>query len=226
MNRMQRTTGMVAILALALILVGCNSPTVVVPPTQDIPSIRTEAAATVISKITIEAALNPTATAPATAVPATQQPEATATSAATPTSTAVVITAIPTFTPFPTSSGAIYPTRTVRAGPDQAQLLSQSPTDGTVENPSAEFDGAWKFKNIGTSTWNTNYSIRAAEGKGTNLAKATRYYLKDKIAPGESVNVFADMVAPSTGGRYVSYWELVNDNGAIFYNFYLVIDVK
>ena len=37
MNRMQKTTRVFGILALALILVGCSTPTVVAPPTPDIP---------------------------------------------------------------------------------------------------------------------------------------------------------------------------------------------
>jgi hypothetical protein len=223
MNRMQITTRMFAILTLVFILVGCSSPTVVEQPTQDIPSVRTEAARTVIAKITIEAALQPTATSAATETPLPVV--YTATTEPSPTSMPTA-TLIPTSTKASSSSGggsAVYPTATRRAGPDQANLISQDPMDGTNFTAGEEFDGSWTFKNIGTSTWTTGYEYRWSGG--TNLAKAKIYTLKAPVKPGETVTIYADMVAPSTQGRYVSNWELVNENGDIFYTFYLVIDV-
>lgn len=230
MNRMQKTIGVLAFLALALILAGCSTPTVIAPPTPDIPAIRTESVQTLVAKLTIEAALNPPTSVP-TETPAPAEPTATATPLPSPTQapvTAPTATLIPTVKPA-TSGGSgsvVYPTATRRSGPDQAEYISQKPADGTVFSPGTEFDGAWTFKNIGTKTWNSNYRIRVAEGKGTIISLAKAYYLKGDVAVGKTVTVYADMKAPSTAGRYVSYWELVNDNGDIFFTFYLVIDVK
>lgn len=235
MNRMQRATWWVLILALALTLVGCNTPTVEVSPTQDIPSIRTESAQTVVAKITIDAALNPTE------VPATQPPAQpvviTATQA--PTATATQALQLPTLAPTKTatarpatssgtsgSSGVVYPTKTVRSGPDQAQLVSQEPKDGAVYGPGEEFDARWTFKNVGTSTWNANYRVNVQTDKGTQMAKADRYMIRDVTAPGASTTFIADMVAPTSAGRYVMYLNLANDNNSVFYTFYTVIDVK
>jgi hypothetical protein len=226
----QKATRVFAILALVMILAGCTTPTVVVPPTADIPKVRTEAAQTVVAKITIEAALNPTSTA-------TEAPVAfTATTAPSPTAAAAEpsATLIPTLTSVATlkpssggGGGGVYPTATRRAGPDQAQFISQSPTDGHVFHPSEDFDGVWTFKNVGTSTWNTHFYYRVAEkSRGLGIAKANIYYLGKDVKPGESISLIADMVAPSTAGRYVVYMELVNDNGSTFYAFYMVVDVK
>ncbi len=228
MKHTQKTTRVVASLALALILVGCNSPTVVVPPTQDIPSIRTESAQTVVAKLTIDAALNTTPAPEATQTPAvitaTTAPSPTA-APATATSSAAVATATTVVYVQPTAAPQLYPTFTPRSGPDQAQFISQTPTDGTVFNPSNSFDAVWTFKNIGTSTWNTNYFIRVAP-KGTKMSPQNRYFIHSPVKPGQTVQLIADMKAPTTQGRYVSYWELCNDNGDIFFNFYMVIDVK
>lgn len=223
MNHMQKTIGVFAFLALAISLVGCSTATVVAPPTPDIPSIRTESVQTVVAKLTIEAALNPTATQEPTQ---TSVPEATATTA--PTATLAVV-ALPTSTLIPTanlSSGgsSVSPTATRRPGPDQAQYVSQDPQDGTLFQPGNTFDGTWTVKNIGTSTWDTHYKIRF--GGGTNLALKSLYYLKGTVAPGDTVKLITDMQAPSTAGRYVSYWQLLNANGDIFYQFYLIIDVR
>lgn len=232
MNRMQRATWWMLIVALALTLVGCNTPTVEVLPTQDIPSIRTESAQTVVAKITIDAALNPTEVS-ATQTPA-QPVVITATQA--PTATATQVLQLPTLAPTNTatarpatssgSSGVVYPTKTVRSGPDQAQWISQDPKDGTVYGPGQEFDARWTFKNVGTSTWNANYRINIQTDKGTQMAKADRYLIREVTAPGASTTFIADMVAPSSAGRYVMYVNLANDNNSIFYTFYMVIDVK
>jgi hypothetical protein len=225
MKRMQKTTSMFAILALVFILVGCSTPTVVSQPTQDIPSIRTESARTVVAKITIEAALQPTATTPLTDTPAPVV--FTATSEPTPTVPPATATLIPTATRAVSGGGGgggvIYPTATRRAGPDQASLLSQDPMDGANFTAGVEFDGSWTFKNIGTSTWTTGYEYR--HSGGTNLAKAKIYTLRGPVKPGETITIYADMVAPAEQGRYVSNWELVNENGDVFFNFFLVIDV-
>lgn len=226
------------ILALAIILVGCSGPTVVVPPTPDIPAVRTEAVQTVVAKLTIEAALNPSPTVAPTQAPLVitatpeptveaPQPEPTATAAPATEATATA-TARPATggTTGGTSSGGsvVYPTATRRSGPDQAQFISQDPTDGKVFSPGNEFDGTWTFKNIGTSTWTTGYEYRFA--KGVNLAKQDRYALRENVPPGGTVTLVTDMVAPDTAGRYVSHWELVNENGDVFAIFYMVIDVR
>jgi hypothetical protein len=233
----QKTIRGISILALVLMLAACSTPTAVVQPTQDIPAVRTEAVQTVIARMTIEAALNPTATAAPTEPPA--EPEATATTAPTntvaaPTNTqapaqpAATATSLPTVRPTELTGGGggsvALPTATRRSGPDQAQLVSQEPGDGTVFNPGVEFDGAWTFKNIGTSTWTTDYDYRFA--RGTNYAEAASYSLPHEVKPGETVRLIADMAAPSEAGRTVSNWELVNENGEVFAQFYLVIDVK
>jgi len=224
MNRMQNTTRLFVFLALALVLVVCSTPTVVVPPTQDIPAVRTESAKTVVAKITIEAALAPTATQTATSEPVVITATLAPTATQTPTALATA-TLIPTNKPVTSSGGSgAYPTATRRSGPDQAQLVSQEPIDGTDYNAGEDFDGKWTFKNIGTSTWTTGFEYRFAGG--TNLANANIYPLSKDVKPGESISIIVDMEAPSDGGRYVSNWELVNLNGDVFYLFYVVIDVR
>jgi hypothetical protein len=223
MNRMQKTTRLAVFLALALILVGCSTPTVVALPTQDIPSIRTEAVKTVEAKLTIEAALQPSATLPPTLAPvvvvitATPEPSPTAKPAV------VVPTSTPTVKPV-TGGGGVYPTATTRSGPDLAQLLSQSPIDGTNVSAGSEFDGTWTFKNVGTSTWTTGYEYRFAGG--TNLAKKKIYTLQKSVSPGDTITLATDLVAPPQGGRYTSYWELVNENGDVFFDFFMIVDVN
>jgi hypothetical protein len=223
MNLLQKTTRLFATLAFVIILVGCTGPTAVVAPTQDIPQIRTESAQTVVAKLTIAAALQPASTSTAAPTATEAVEPATATSMPNPTPPQVLATA----TPIPTikpPSGVVYPTATRRAGPDQAQFISQEPLDGTDFSAGQEFDGAWTLKNVGTTTWSVDYDYRFSGG--TNFSPVKFYALPKSVAPGETITLYADMVAPDTAGRYVSYWELCNTNGDVFFQFYVVIDVK
>ena len=224
MNRIYLTGRTLAILMLVVILAACSTPTVVVQPTQDIPAVRTEVAKTVVAKVTIEAALNPSATpAAAQVMVVTATPDA---AAPTATKAASAATLVPTLRPATggVSGGFIKATSTRRAGPDLAQILAQEPGDGARYNAGVSFDAKFTFKNTGTSTWTNGFEYRFASG--TNLSDRTRYTVPATVKPGETVTLVIDMLAPASAGRYTSHWELVNINGDVFYQFFVVIDVN
>ena len=233
MSRTHKATRVFAFLALVFILASCSTPTTVVQPTQDVNPIRTEAAQTVVAKLTIEAALNPTATAAPTQPPA-EPVVITATSAPSP--TAAPATQAPTATLIPTNAPAsggtgstggsgVFPTRTPQR-PDAAAFVSQEPFDGTVFTPGQDFDGKWTLKNVGTTTWTVGYEYRAPGGKDDPLGLANIYTLPKSVKPGETITLAVDMEAPSKAGMYTSEWELVNENGEIFFRFFMVINVE
>jgi hypothetical protein len=234
MMRLYKTTRVLAGLALSLLfLAACTTPTVVIPPTPDLSVVRTEAAQTVVAKVTIAAALNPTATQAPTQEPqvvvitATQAANPTA-APATATSAAVqapTATTAPTQPPAPSTSsgGGIYPTRTPRTLPDNLSLVSFSPADGASFTPGAEFDAVWTVKNTGTTTWGTDYYVRFKSG--VDMGKAVRFYLKEPVAPGETANLIADLVAPPASGTYLSYYEFCTNNADIIYTMYVMITV-
>ncbi len=58
------------------------------------------------------------------------------------------------------------------------------------------------------------------------MSSSDTFYLKNEVKPGDSIQLIFDMTAPSTAGRYVEYFALLNDNNAIFYGFYLVVTVQ
>lgn len=237
MMRLHKTTRVLAGLAFALIfLAGCTTPTAVVAPaTPDLAVVRTEAVQTAIAKITIAAALNPTATeAPAQApqvVVVTATPEPTTAATATAAQPATATTA-PTLAPATSggsssggssSSGGVYPTRTPRRIPDNLSLVGFSPADGAKYNPGTDFDGVWTVKNTGTTTWGTDYYIRFKSG--TDMGKAVRFYLKSPVAPGETTDLVADLVAPPASGTYIAYYEFCTSNADVIYTMYVVIVV-
>lgn len=228
MMRLHKTTRALAGLAFGLLLlVGCTTPTVVVLPTADIPAIRTEAAQTVVAKLTIAAALNPTATE----APTQAQPEPaviTATLAASPTAAAETATQAPTAasvaTQRPTSaSSGFVATATKRSIPDTLSYISSSPADLTTFTPGAKFDATWQVKNTGTTTWKPEYYIRFA--RGTDMGEAPRFYLDQSVKPGDTVSLVADLVAPPNSGTYVAYYDFCTDNADIIFTAYVAIVV-
>jgi len=234
MNATKRAARVLVILALVIILAACSAPAtpMAAAPTQDLAPVRTEAAATVIAKITIQAALQPSATPEATLEPPepiviTATPAPATLTAETPDEPEITE---PTATPTSavaaqsgTSGSAAYPPRTPSA-PDNAAFILQSPVDGTVFSPGEDFDATWTIMNTGTTTWTTNYSYRLSGG--TDFAVNDYYGLKEEVKPGERITLVADMEAPSQAGRYTSNWDLRNENGDVFFRFYITIVVN
>jgi len=223
-----------------LFLVGCSMvPAASAPaaPTMDPNLIRTEAAQTVVAQMNAVAAQPEAATQTPMVVTATSEASAPSPVPVQPQPTLAVpatATPLPTITPYvaPTTVVIVQPTTSSSSGgsvaatasPYKAVFISQSPYDGAKVKPNEEFDAVWTVKNTGTKTWTSKYYYRFA--KGDQFAQSDRYYLKEDIKPGATVKLIADMKAPAQEGKYLTRWELVNDNGERFFSFYLAITVE
>ena len=166
-----------------LLLAGCSlagTPAAAAPeqqPSPDLDQVRTEAAQTVVARVTFQAALTPSATLPP---PPTETPLPAPTEAApavqvdAPTSTAV-----PTLTRPVTSGGgggSVKATAT-SSYTDQAKILSTSPQDYTNMPAGRDFDAVWVLKNVGKRAWDPTFYIRHAGGnlKGAKGVDATQF---------------------------------------------------
>lgn len=149
----------------------------------------------------------------------TSTPAATSTVQATvpllPSSTPLVPTLVPSLTPPPSRT----PTITATQPPcDQVALVKDTTVpDGTYFTPNTPFTKTWELKNIGSCAWNSYYSIVFIEG---NLMKASTSKplvpVGISVAPGQSVQVSVDMVAPGTKGKQSGLWKLKNPKGEVF----------
>jgi len=167
----------------------------------------TQAAQTIVAQLTQQASdtqsaeLTRVASAPA-ATPTATPPQATA-AAPTPTATTIPPTpAPPTATP-------------VLALCDQVQFIKDvTVADGSLLTPGSEFSKVWRLKNIGTCTWDTDYTLVFSSG---DRMQATRVIpLEDTVHPGEKIDMKVDFVAPTEQGRYRSLWMLSNASGKRF----------
>jgi hypothetical protein len=189
------------LLALAcLALAGCNYPgQSPVTPTLDV----TQVYETVQARLTEAIALTPSLTpspSPTTAPTATVSPTAAPTSA-------------PSATPVPV-------TPTVRAGCDQASPgnpIDVTIPDDTQMQPGQAFSKTWRLRNTGTCTWTRDYAVVWFSGNSnTELGAPASVALQGTVAPGESIDVTVDMVAPLSPATYQSNWKLRNAAGVLF----------
>ena len=135
----------------------------------------------------------------------------------------------PTFTPVPTSTFflvPIVPTRIIPTSPAQPTAVPTTSVcnwaaiqDITVDAgadfaPSEAFKKTWRFTNIGNCTWNTSYLL--AFSSGYQMDGPGIVNLPKKVAPGQSVDISIDLVAPAKENNYIGYWVLKNDYGNTF----------
>ncbi len=192
----------------SLLLTGCNlfGPTAAPTPdplaqqaTIDAAIFQTMQAVAVVQTST--AAVLPVST---NTVAPTQEPLPTATLA--PTWTPVPVIIIPTNTFVP-----VVPTKTKTPTPAaySCSLISTSPTSGTKINLNADFDAAWKVKNVGTKDWEVGY-LDLKYVSGTKMQTGADIYdVSTAVTKGGELTLVVDMKAPATAGKYTASWVLV-----------------
>lgn len=98
---------------------------------------------------------------------------------------------------------------------DSAQFIADvTVPDGMSFAPGASIVKTWRLKNTGTCTWTTAYAIVFYSGSKMNAAPVV--YLPAATAPGSTVDVTVNMVAPSTPGHYRGHWMLRNAANILF----------
>jgi hypothetical protein len=86
--------------------------------------------------------------------------------------------------------------------------------DDTLMQPGERFTKIWRLVNSGVCTWTREY--KAVWFFGARLGEILAVPLSTVVAPGESVDIVVDMVAPQTPGTYQSNWKLQNEEGVMF----------
>lgn len=170
-------------------------------PTTSPEMVYTQAAETVAAGLTQTAVLLPTATPTPTLAP-TNTPQPTQAATAT-----LSVSVTPLVQNSPTKASS----------PDKAEWVSQNPGDGTILNPDQDFTLTWTIKNIGTTTWNTDYMLRFYLGDQSLRMGAVDLKFSKVVKPGESIDFSLAMKAPSKTGDYTTIWVMTNKEGSNFY---------
>jgi hypothetical protein len=71
-----------------------------------------------------------------------------------------------------------------------------------------DFDGRWTVKNTGTRTWaSSEMDFRYLSGTKT-YTNNELYDLPKDVAPGDSIEIIVDMLAPNASGSYTTTWSI------------------
>lgn len=99
---------------------------------------------------------------------------------------------------------------------NRAQFVSDvTVADDTTFFVQKEFTKTWRLKNIGTCTWTSAYTLVFDSGERMSGA-LTQPLSTGSVAPGESVDVSVDLIAPALAGTYRSNWQIRSDKGETF----------
>jgi hypothetical protein len=113
-----------------------------------------------------------------------------------------------TLTPRP--SGTALPCDQASAG----HPIDITIPDDTEMLPGESFSKTWRLVNSGTCTWTNSYAVVWFSGEDIGVAR--EQFFINQVAPGQSIDVSVDMVAPDVAGSYQSNWKLRNQQGNLF----------
>ena len=104
---------------------------------------------------------------------------------------------------------------------DAMQVVSTTPTNGTVLGTNFLFTTTWKLKNTGQTTWNNYFAAwiqTPVDGhESYNLTSPLRVGAGvPNAAPGATVDLSVTMIVPPEPGTYFMYWQLQNASGVFF----------
>ncbi len=188
------------VLAFSVLLAACGNQST---PTPSVEEKATQLVILLDAKATASA--GETAVAQLTQIAASNSPTPIAVAA-----TATPIVAVPTATFVPP------PTFTPLPPPpcNWAQFISDvTYPDGSSVKPNTAFRKTWKFKNIGTCTWTSGYTIVFVNGYNMGSASTP---INSTVAPGQTADISVDLYSPSKSGNYESYYKLRDTNGVQF----------
>ncbi len=137
----------------------------------------------------------------------------------TPTPPLVTTTPYPTFTLYPP------PPTPVSCTDSMAYIKDLSYSDGGMtyyaDVPAGQsISKGWRIKNTGTCIWNGYYYLKFV--KGTQMSGQPTAIQK-LVYPGQTYDVYVNLVAPTTIGQYKAEWRLFNPGNFAFGNSLIVM---
>ena len=154
---------------------------------------------------------------------AAQTVEATINQGTTPTS----ILEVQLQTPQSSGEGSSQPTATSQTPqPGQPTVTSQpcnrasfvediTIPDNTSITIGKAFTKTWKLKNVGSCTWTSGYQLIFDSGDQMG-GPSTQQLTNGTVAPGQTLDVSVNLIAPNSTGTYKGNWKLKDSSGAVF----------
>ncbi len=84
--------------------------------------------------------------------------------------------------------------------------------------PGEQFQKGWRMRNSGTCTWNRDYLLAPTGGNAPSSVMGGGIVpVEEEVAPGETYDFWADLVAPIVPGEYVGYWSMRNNSSGLLF---------
>jgi hypothetical protein len=194
-------------------------------PTQEPAAAYTQAAQTIIARVTLDAGSTAVAqlTQTASAVqpgPALPSPTGLPTVApGTPVYPTYVIPPTATFPPLPSATSTIFLPPVFTQPPvipcNRATFISDvTIPDGTILPPNTNFTKIWRVRNDGTCFWDSSYAL--VFSTGTPMTNLTYISLPTTVPPGSYTDLAVEMRSPGAAGTYQGNWFLRSPRGEVF----------
>lgn len=110
------------------------------------------------------------------------------------------------------------PSAAIAALPGQCAMESEFVSDVTIPDnsimkPGEIFTKTWRIKNSGSCEWKDDFRLVLV--KGADIG-APPYVTVPPAAPGATVDISMQMVAPKNSGIYTSIWQMQSPDGTFF----------
>ncbi|MBK8987787.1 MAG: transporter substrate-binding domain-containing protein [Chloroflexi bacterium] len=127
-------------------------------------------------------------------------------------------TALPvTATPFPTATPVACIDQMTFV--QDLNLDDRNMTAPPEISPGQPFRKWWRIRNSGTCTWDNRYALVFVSGNSPLAQMGGQpTFVQGQVLPGQTHDIYADLVSPLTPGTYQAFWSMRNPQGQIFGN--------
>lgn len=127
-----------------------------------------------------------------------------------------VITEVAAQTPVPSQTATEEPLQVLDPSPCDVAGFDADVTipDGTEIEANSTFTKTWRLHNDGTCTWTSDYELVFLSGE--QMGGEAVHIPADTVAPGETIDISIELVAPADLGTHIGYWMLRNASGTVF----------
>jgi Ig-like domain from next to BRCA1 gene len=129
-------------------------------------------------------------------------------------------TPMPSNTPVPSEAVAPTPTSTSTSTAEKPKaefVKDVTIPDGTQMKPNQAFTKTWRYRNSGTVPWGDGVQLvfvpGTIQGYQSNQMGGPDAVDVPNVAPGDTVDISVNLVAPAKPARYRGYWRLRLPNG-------------
>jgi ABC-type amino acid transport substrate-binding protein len=123
----------------------------------------------------------------------------------------------PTAVPTPASPPTPAPCIDGMAWVADLSLDDKNMTAPPALQPGQQFSKGWRLRNAGTCAWSPDFSLTYRSGN-VPAAKmgGSNFKIGKAVAPGQTIDLSANLVAPQAPGVYQGFWQMANAGGRPF----------